>query len=227
MFQTHSDTITESVDNLRNQLSGRIDSLVVTVKELSASIDSIKAEQRSIKTNQLKIEEDLVKLSSAINAREQHSRNSSIRIQGLQVSDETSKDPVATSEIIYSKLIYPILKLAQEDKIIKEVPSMLQTIEFSHTLPSRNPVSPSDKKTYPIICRFHSRLIRSLIFKYKRDFLQGKTEMKNVFISEDLTAVNFKKMMELKKDESILSAWSRGGKIFFKTKEDPSSRKSL
>ena len=101
---------------------------------------------------------------------------------------------------------------------------MWALIEYSHVIPSKK--NEVDAHDIQVLVRFPSRLFRDLIFKYKRAFLDMKG-LKDIFISEDLTQLNFRKLMELKKDPKIKSVWSNSGKIFFTENSDPDTRKKL
>ena len=82
-----------------------------------------------------------------VNDREQHSRNGSIRISGLKISDDTSKDAISTSRLVYDNLLNPILSFEVKDKVIPKVPDLFELIEYAHTLPMRR--KGSNKPTQP------------------------------------------------------------------------------
>ena len=117
-----------------------------------------------------------------MNNREKHQCNSSIRIFGLEINDSDAKDPISTSGVIYNKLLKPVLELAVKDETLDKIPNMLELIEYAHVLPSRK-IPSTGKKISPIICRFQSRLMRSIIFRYKKQFLSSSPTMKSIFVT--------------------------------------------
>ena len=201
-------------------LQKSIDNLTAKFVDLSETIVSLKLSKEKSEKIVQNLTNDVEKISTEINNREQHHCNSSIRIFGLEINDSDAKDPISTSGVIYNKLLKPILELTVNDETLEKIPNMLELIEYAHVLPScKIPIT--GKKISPIICRFQSRLMKSIIFRNKKQFLSSSPTMKSIFITEDLTAANFKKLFALKNDDTIPSAWSMGGRIFFKEKSEP------
>ena len=222
------DTGAADLVNLIQNLQDSMDSLTSRFDSLDSRIDGISNKIDKLTSDNINSEKLIKNLSTAMNEREQHSRNSSVRIFGLSLDEKTSGDAIATSQAVYSSLLKPILEKAAENGTIAGVPSMFELIEYAHTLPVRksSTVESSEKSVKPIIVRFQSRLYRSVIFKFKKEFLTNKSEYKSVFLTEDLTTVNYLKLVSLKKDEKVLSAWSMGGKIFYKDKNNPDIKKT-
>ena len=210
--------------------SDDLKTLVMALKEsvdnLTKRFDSLDETLKKVKEDNLQSQKIIRNLADMVNDREQHSRNSSIRISGLKICDDTSKDAISTSRLVYENLLNPILSLAVKDKVISKVPDMFELIEYAHTLPMRHKDSIKPTLSNPVIVRFQSRLLRQLVFKYKKSYLDVQ-DRKHIFISEDLTALNYKKLVELKNDSNILAAWSLAGKIYFTEKKDPEIRKRL
>ena len=117
-----------------------------------------------------------------------------------------------------------ILTLAVNDGVLTNVPDVWSLVEYAHMIPSKK--QGSDSPVPQLIDRFQARIMRDLIFTYKKNFF-SKSETKDIYISEDLTAVNFRKLMELKKDPKIKAAWSHHGKIFFAETANPDVCKKL
>lgn len=158
------------------------------LEEVKDSVNAIKQQLSTLESNfstvskKVEAQEGKVsKLEDKLNEREQHSRNSSVRIFGLQLSQEVSKDAVKTSEVVYSKVLKPILELVVKEVTIFSVPGMLDVIEYSYCLPKTQ-----NQDHAPIICRFHSCILRMLTFKHKREFLSKQSS--KIYITEDLTA---------------------------------------
>ncbi len=100
-----------------------------------------------------------------LNNMEQHNRSWSIRVSGIQINEEEETDSRAVKEHLYSQLLRPILEGAMEMGDLTELPTASQVLEHAHVLPSRDRTKPK-----PVICRFFSREIRSLVFRHKRAF---------------------------------------------------------
>ena len=100
---------------------------------------------------------------------------------------------------------------------------MLETVEYAHVLPIKSkPAAGETPPPKPIILRFHSRLIRAAVFKFKKLVLV-KTE--KVYITEDLTALNYRKLAKVKADPATARAWSFAGKIFYTKKGDADEKR--
>ena len=100
---------------------------------------------------------------------------------------------------------------------------MFEMIEHAQCLPTSKNLDPTKPvPAKPIIVRFQSRLIRQLVFKYKKDQLDS-----DVFIVEDLTGENFKRLKALKVNPEIKSTWSMGGRIFYTRNDAPDNKLKL
>ena len=200
-------------------LKASLDKFTISINskmdKLTDSISNIKAENsKTTKTLDL--------LALNINSREQQHRNSSLRISGLTLDDEVGRDAFRTSHAVYNKLLSPILKYAIKDVIIEKVPPMIELIKYCHTLPNKK--SPINKPA--IIVRFQSRLLRSLILKYKKVFFND-TSSDGIYISEDLTKLNYQLLRDTKSLPTTKSAWTTGGKVFYTTVDQPDIRIKL
>ena len=116
----------------------------------------MKSELR-IKDNQI------IELKSRINAVEQHSRSSCIRIFKLEI-DSDEKDPVQVTEQVYYKILAPILQGAVDQKKLRYLPKAEQCIISAHILPSK------DGKSKPILVGLVNAHMHSLVIQLKKDF---------------------------------------------------------
>ena len=158
-----------------------------------------------------------------LNDREQHSCNASIRITGVEIPDKITKDAISTLNHVFTNVISPILSIAVAEGVLPEVPPMWQVFEMAHSIPKK-PGKSQDKSVAQVIIRFQSRLIHQLVFKYKKQFL-NESGLKNVFLSEDLTKVNYDKLREVKSKQDTKSAWTLGGRIYYSTLSEPDIKK--
>jgi hypothetical protein len=92
------------------------------------------------------------------------------------------------------------------------------TLSHAFTIPSKK-----NSSSCPVIVKFYSEFIRSLIFKHKRDALPTTTDLPSnrirpkFSIYEDLTSSNHALLRSFADDPRVKSAWSFSGQIRFKT----------
>ena len=179
------------------KIEGKMDFLTESVSNL----ENFKAD----------VETKIIKLNSAIDDKEQHSRNFSIRIFGFKLSEEAQRNPVQTAKEVYNDIIFPILSIAN----LPREPDVFEVIEYCHPLPAKNGTGPA-----PVLVRFTTRLYRNLVFVHKKSFFASYIGEK-VSIVEDLTRANFQELRKLQNDESVNKAWSMMGKIRYTLKSNP------
>ena len=203
------------------------ESLLEVVKMLSniqSSLDTLNKKFDDLDTKYEKMdskvqefEKKMNGMAAFLNSLEQRGRNNSLRIFGLKVDNVTSKCAMKTSKYIFNKVLLPILKIAVDKKDLDQVPDIHSLIEYCHVLPS--PKNRPDST--PIIVRLHSRLIRLLIFRHKKDFFSKNQDLNDCFITEDLTGTTYRLLKDLKSSEKILKAWTLNGRIKYTTKDAP------
>jgi len=179
------------------------------VTDLNAKFDAL---DLIVKENQSRInvhDKKISSLESMLNEREQHSRLFSIRLFGLPLDADTLRDSFLTAKAVYQKVLTPILNQAVREGKLSKIPTDVhQIIEHCHVVPEK-----MKKDTVPILVRFQSRLILGLIFKYKKIVLTDvKKNLNHISICENLTAINYRNLQDLRKKNS--TAFSRGGKLF-------------
>ena len=98
------------------------------------------------------------------NSLEQYNRSWSIRVNGLAISSEEEKDSFLVKQKVYDNLLLPILTAAVDNGDLHSVPRVDDLLEAAHILPAR------DNKAKPVIARFFTRDMRSLVFRFKKEF---------------------------------------------------------
>ena len=191
-----NDVITSALADLKDE-----------IKSIHTKLDS---HYKLFTTNEKKMK----KLESSVNDIEQHQRGHNIRIFGLALPSEDSNDPLSVSQHVYSLALKPILEIACEKKSLPSIPSFLETIDISHTLPSRDNTNP------PIIVRLRSKLLRLVIMRHKKSFFTNNNAP-NFSITDDLTRLNAMLLKQTRERSDVSSAWSLNGKIKYKVKSDP------
>ena len=141
----------------------------------------------------------------------QHQRSHSVRIFGIQTAQDDINDPFTISNQVYEAIL-PILHTAVENKQLVSVPSLLDTIDIAHILPSR-----SGQNT--IICRFRSKLIRLAIMRNKKSYFTRQSAAK-FSISDDLTRLNYLLLKKTKENPDTTACWFSNGKVKYRCKND-------
>ena len=147
---------------------------------------------------------------------------------GLPQGQETNTR--AAMEAVYTGLLLPILEGARACKEISTIPSCENLLETAHPLPGKG-------TNKPVIVRFFSRYWRSIIFKYRKNYAprEGAAPASNTRrgaeraggrmihpFFEDLTRETFRQLTNIKACEEVTSAWTVGGTIRFKIKDNES-----
>ena len=200
----------EKLDSFGGQLA-KIDGMEQTLGKLVQENIALREELKKKDTT-------IDHLSEKVNRLEQSLRSNSLRIHGLPVTSSTP--PTAVPGIVFKEIITPIFEAAQRcgDLPPSHAPSMHFTLCHAFTIPSKK-----NSSSCPVIVKFYSEFIRSLIFKHKRDALPTTTDLPSnrirpkFSIYEDLTSSNHALLRSFADDPRVKSAWSFSGQIRFKT----------
>ena len=123
---------------------------------------------------------------------EQYQRKDSLRINGIPYAEGESNTDLEDK----------VINLA--DKI--GVKLNRQDISVTHRLrPTKNGI-------HPTIIKFSTRRSKDAVYFSKKQ-LKGMEGMANVFISEDLTRLRYKTLLQAKQVQGLKSITTRGGKI--------------
>jgi len=202
----------DDVQSTLSDLVKKIEDLTLQVTNSSAKQDDTARKLDSYLTKHDILEKQTKSIEKGLNELEQHGRSHSCRFFGLSTPQENC--PFSTSRAVY-KSILPILSIAVEEKILDCVPSLLECIDMSHKLPARD-----DDTEPPVLVRFRSKLVRLAILKSKSKYF--KTSGAKFSIVEDLTRKNQALLKSTKARDDVQSCWVRNGRIFYKTKKEPS-----
>ena len=224
-----------SLSKLITDQSKEIEALKILVKEKDELLMRLESDLNSLKIDQKKFKLE----------RETRDRNYSIRIFGLDIEGDNT-NVVNVLQNVYDRTIYPILELAVKNNEIKSVPPVESLLEYGHILPNKTsktniPGLASDKPASPspIIIRFFSRLYRSLVFKYKKDFLNSTSpaggtmqtrfgtrrpgDNPRVYIVEDLPIDTYQMMKKMIADDKYKKVWTINGQIRYVLEAKPES----
>ncbi len=231
-----STDILTQLEDLKNLVAGyatRFDSLDKALEEVKQENKKLAEDNLKLKKHLEDRDKELLSLREKMNDQEQYIRGWSVRILNIDIPEAEASDPSAVMQHVYQKLLHPILVGARSRGLLKTIPGPEEILETAHILPAKPGTTP------PIICRFYTRNIRSMIFKLKRDFApreevepsqqsRGERYKQGKFmypIYEDLTKANFLKLRALGQHEKVQSCWSVNGSLKFKLKDNDTVRR--
>jgi len=194
---------------------------IAKIDVLEQSISKLVQENSTFREEIIKKDVIISQLSDKVNRLEQSSRSNSVRIHGLPIDSNTPPAEVFT--IVYKEIITPIIETAKQQH---DLPPDYEPA-LHHTLTNAFPV-PSKKNSNicPVIVKFHSEYLRSLVFKHKRAALPTTNDLTThrvrpkFTIYEDLSPANHTLLRSFADDPRVKSAWSYGGQVRFKTHDD-------
>ena len=139
------------------------------------------------------VEKDRIDAIIANDRNETYSRKDSLRISGIpHEANETNPELEAKIIAIANKAGVPLKR---------------EEISVAHRLKKDR------KGKFPTIIKFATRRSKDQLYAAKKN-LKGVPEMEEVFISEDLTRLRFRTLLQAKKANNIKSISTKGGKIF-------------
>jgi len=191
--------------------------ILKSINQQAATINELTLECKTLR-------EEVNNLKSIQNTQEQRQRNYSVRLFNLPLTDNQRNNTSNLIQHVYNKVLKPILQVCVNNKEIDSIPAPLELIEYGHPLkPSKN--APPNSHS-PIILRFFSRTYRLLVLKNKRQILEGinRSQPNRIFMTEDLTKLNYNRLMELSKDDKVERCFTQNGKIKFSLKDDPDKK---
>jgi hypothetical protein len=208
----------KTMEALQEEMNTKLSTLLDEVKGLKSELKAVKKANADLQEKVQHQEEEIAELKNELNDKELHGRSWSIRVNNIQVQDETNNR--AVMQAVHTELIAPILAGAVAAGEIESVPSCTSLIEIAHILPGKG-------ARKPIIVRFFSRYWRSLLFKHRRDHAPREAatnndrpgRMKFPFY-EDLTRATFKQLKSFQNDDRVTAAWTVSGVIRFKIDGD-------
>jgi len=219
------------------EVLAKLNSIQERLGAVEKLLEASQAENAILKSTNTELSKSLLERNNTIdflrqktNNLEQYNRQWSIRIAGVQLPSEDASNPILVMRHVYDKALLPILKGAVDKGLLQAVPPCELLLETAHILPARN-----DNKPKPIIARFYSRNMRSMMFQLKKEFApkagdsppssQHKTPRLKYPFYEDLTKVNFQLLKTLADDQRTGAVWSVNGVIKYKLANSTEVRK--
>jgi hypothetical protein len=195
-------------------LSG-LASLAPKIESLEKTIQQLVSDNAAYRDELKKKDEIISTLTEKVNRLDQTLRATSLRIHGLPLDSNTPA--VEVPNIVYNEIIILIKAKACGDLSDDYVPSLHSTLANAFTIPSKK------NTTSPVVVKFHSEIIRSLVFKHKQDALPTIPDPTSnrirpkYSIYEDLTSANHTLLRSFSDDSRVKSAWTFNGQVRFKT----------
>jgi len=195
-----------------------IDSKLTKIDVIEQTMNTLVVENAALREEIRSKDKVIDELSEKVNRLDQSARSNSLRIHGLPVTSNTPSTEIPY--IVHKEILTPIFEAAKlkGDLPPQHAPSLHFTLSSAFAIPTKKPSASS-----PVIVKFYSEFIRSLVFKYKKDALPTLTDISSnrvrprFSIFEDLTPSNHSLLRTFSNDPRVKSAWTFGGQVRFKT----------
>jgi hypothetical protein len=187
-----------------NKLEERVSALESKIASQDATINILVKENKASK--------------EMVNSRDQESRGNTIRLFGLPVSQDETSGTKPLSNIVYDRILKPILTAARTKGDIPTVPHAANLIDECYRS-GRQAAGPSASDVPPPIIIKLSRIHRMAILKNKRLNIPSPSDaektagVKRFIVVEDLTPANHKAMKDLQADDRVEKVWSVDGRL--------------
>ena len=236
-----SDTV--DVSSQREELKSLVNSFKDRFDRLETMLEAAKKENLELKTKHAEMKKtiddrdrEIDSLRDKFNEQEQYIRGWSVRVLNVEVPEGEVSEPTKVMQHVFNRCFLPILQGARDKGLLHGIPTAEELLETAHILPAKAGTTP------PIICRFYTRNLRSLMFRLKRELApreepepagagtasRGDRVRPGRYLYpfyEDLTRANFHKFRALSQHEAVQSCWTVNGSIRYKLKDEDTIRK--
>lgn len=182
-YDAIADLVAMKINNKLEQLERKVSVRDKRIEELEATVSD---------------------LSQKLDAQEQYSRRTSVRISGIEETE--NEDP--------SNKIKEVFQAMGLDPVVQRChrvgPKRKPTTQTDPSSAQKKITPPSPR---PILCQFTGQMDKDLVMSNRKE---SNDQFPSVFISEDLTkhrAQLLYKARTLKRASKILGAWSKDGKV--------------
>jgi hypothetical protein len=165
---------------------------------------------------------EVKQLKEIVNLREQQSRNLTLRLHGLPVTDDELHGPdpaAAAAKAAYEKILKPLLAAAKNNSKIPTTPTITNTISKAYRSHKPSPMRPNPP--HPMIIHLVTPAVKTAILVMRKDSLPRPNDqeralgIKRFYLAEDLTTPTHSFMRLLKEDKRTNRVWSIDGQIRF------------
>ena len=188
----HADILAEIRSDLKVLMK------IAVTEAIDEKLAELKADNERLTRENIALKKRVSALEAQMDASEQYSRRNSLRISGIPETVNEDTDQV-------------VLHVA-ETVGVNILPS---EIDRSHRLGK-----PGNRQTRDILVKFTTYRARERFMKNRRNL--KTSELKGVFVYEDLTKIRSKLLFEARKcakTKHLLGAWSSDGRILVKYKK--------
>lgn len=188
----HADILAEIRSDLKVLMK------IAVTEAIDEKLAELKADNERLTRENIALKKRVTTLEAQMDASEQYSRRNSLRISGIPETANEDTDQV-------------VLHVA-ETVGVNILPS---EIDRSHRLGK-----PGNRQTRDILVKFTTYRARERVMKNRRNL--KTSELKGVFVNEDLTKIRSKLLFEARKcakTKHLLGAWSSDGRILVKDKK--------
>ena len=188
----HADILAEICSDLKVLMK------IAVTEAIDEKLAELKTDNERLTRENIALKKRVSTLEAQMDASEQYSRRNSLRISGIPETVNEDTDQV-------------VLHVA-ETVGVNILPS---EIDRSHRLGK-----PGNRQTRDILVKFTTYRARERVMKNRRDL--KTSELKGVFVNEDLTKIRSKLLFEARKcakTKHLLGAWSSDGRILVKDKK--------
>ena len=203
-----------------NKLEEKVSALETKVAAQDATINALVKESKASK--------------EMANSRDQEARGNTLRLFGLPASQDETTGVKPLTNIVYDRILKPILISAKTKGEIPSVPHAVNLIEecYRSGRPTAGASASASDSPLPIIIKL-SRIHRLAILKFKKLNIPSPSDaersagIKRFIIVEDLTPANHKMMKDLQADERVEKVWSVDGRLRLVLNGDDKSVKKV
>ena len=171
------------------KLQEKCNALTASYEKLSQEVKTVKDEMKLLKEE---LQNERLQRKIALDKLEQYSRKDSLRVNGIPYNEGESNAELEDSVIKLADAIG--VKMNRSD------------ISVTHRL------RPTKKGVHPVIIKFSTRRAKDAMYNAKKN-LKDMDGMEETFISEDLTHLRFRTLLQCKRCPDFKSLTTRGGKI--------------
>ena len=170
--------------------------LLSVVGKLQAQVDKVEQDlvvtKEELKVTKEELKKERVERLIAVDKNEMYSRKDALRINGIPPDDTESNTQLEDKVITLAEKIG--VKINRHD------------ISVTHRL------KPLKSGVHPVIVKFSTRRAKDSVYNAKKN-LKSIDGMKETYISEDLTRLRFRTLLQCKRCPEFTSITTRGGKI--------------
>ena len=197
----------------------KINDIETTVKSMDTTVKALVLENQALRADLVARDEKIQSLTDQLNRLDQSTRSNSLRILGLPVTTQSSTAKII--DTVYKEILLPTIEAAKRAGDLPEqtVLSPYAIISNAFAIPAKNNTSS------PVILKLNSELIRSIVFKHKKEALPthldtATNRVRNKYsVFEDLSPATHAQFRTFQDDIRVKSVWSYGGQVRFKLQD--------